>query len=84
MKTLVSITALAVCSMCASSSFVEEATPVSGSCAGSYEAPAASCSGSYSAPARVTVFRRAPVRTFLKNRPKRLRNLFSIRPSCGG
>jgi len=60
------------------------------SCSGSLS----SCSGSLAASARVTVFRRAPVRTWLQNRPKRVRGLFkalaapkascSSSLSCGG
>ena len=53
-----------------------------GSCAGSAQA---SCAGS--AQTRVTIFRRAPVRTFFQNRPARVQTrraaLFGSQ-NCGG
>ena len=67
---------LGICTLCGASQEAPLAVPAS--CAGSQ---AASCSGGQAVSNRTIILRRAPVRTFLKNR----QGLFSrATPQCGG
>ena len=80
LKSMFAVALLGVCTTCGLSS-QEAPAPAPASCAGSVQA---SCSGSQAVSTREVILRRAPVRTFLKNRPQRLRSLFQVRTSCSG
>ena len=86
LKSLCSVALLGVCAHCSGS--VREVVLVE-----PVAVVATNCSGAATVSARETVFRRAPVRTWLRNRPARARRMFSrpaancsgaVRATCSG